>query len=108
MLGYYLNITPRFFNFPYGILNTGVPVTDCTLLYALSSPKLFWSAHKLVIVAFFGLQIMEKYSLNNIPTEAQRSSNSPRMIFRNKGGPSKHTWHVTRINVAFIRSTSER
>ncbi|KAM0802622.1 hypothetical protein BDR22DRAFT_971259 [Usnea florida] len=87
MLGYYLNITPRFFNFPYVISSTGVPVKD---------------------FAFFGLQIMEKYSLKSIPTEAQRSSSSPRMIFRNKGGPSKHTWHVTRINVAFIRSTSER
>ena len=108
MLGHYLNITPRFFNFPYGILNSGVPVKDCVLHYDLSSLKFFWSAHKLVIVAFFGLQLMEKYSINNIPTEAQRSSSSPRMIFRNKAGPSKHTWHVTRINVAFIRSTSER
>ena len=108
MLGYYLNITPRFFNFPYVILSTGVPVKDCALLYDSSSLKILWSADNLVIVAFFGLQVMEKYSLNSIPTEAQRSSSSPRMIFRNKGGPSKHTWHVTRINVAFIRSTSER
>lgn len=51
---------------------------------------------------------MEKYSHNNLPTEAKRSRNSPKLIFRTKSGQSNHTWHVTRINVVFIRSPMER
>lgn len=87
MLGFHLKITPRFFNFPYSLLSTGVPVNDFTL---------------------FGLQVMEKYSHGNLPTEAKRSSNSPKMVFRTKRGQSNHTWHVTRINVVFIRFVLER
>lgn len=51
---------------------------------------------------------MERYGHNNLPTEAKRSSNSPKMTFRTKSGQSSHTWHVTRINVVFIRIPLER
>ena len=60
------------------------------------------------LVAFFGLQVMEQYTQNKLPTEAKRVSNSPRMIFRTKSGQSNHTWHVTRVNVIFIRSVPEQ
>ena len=51
---------------------------------------------------------MERYSNNKLPTEAKRSSNAPKMSFRTKGSQSNHAWHVTRINVVFMRSSPER
>ncbi|KAL8806857.1 MAG: hypothetical protein Q9200_004894 [Gallowayella weberi] len=60
-------------------------------------------AHKTSSVAFFGLQIMEKYASGCIPTEAKRVNNSPKMTFRTMFGQSSQTWYVTRINVFFAR-----
>lgn len=104
MLGFHLHITPRFFNFPYTILSTGVPVKEWASLQAVQ----IVTESSQSLVAFFGLQVMEKYSHNTLPTEAKRSRNSPKMVFRTKSGQSNHTWHVTRINVLFIRSPLEK
>ena len=46
---------------------------------------------------------MEKYESGGLPREATRVSNSPKMTFRTNAGHSGQTWHVTRINIVFIR-----
>ncbi|KAF2464708.1 uncharacterized protein BDR25DRAFT_380497 [Lindgomyces ingoldianus] len=85
-LGFYLKISPYFFNFSYGMLNTGT----------LADPAFF-----------FSLQVMDRYSLSQTPSEAKRLAGSPEARFRNMDGDlMTHTWRVTRITL-ILKSTEE-
>lgn len=66
------------------------------------------SAYRLSSVAFFGLQVMEKYAVGCVPSEAKRINSSPKMTFRTKFGQSSQVWHVTRINFFFARVSIDR
>lgn len=84
-LGHYLNVTPRFFNFPYMMLSTGSTVSNHF---------------------FFSIQLMEKYNTGIIPLEATRTDTPYSARFRIKStsdGLASHEWHITRIALIFIK-----
>ncbi|OAG01310.1 uncharacterized protein CC84DRAFT_1228289 [Paraphaeosphaeria sporulosa] len=87
ILGYYLDLTPRFFNFPYTLLSTGNAVEQ---------------------YVFFSLQLFERYEGKRVPAEATRSDASPTARFRAATGMHGHTWHVTRIALLFARSLDRK
>ncbi|KAF5573533.1 metal ion transmembrane transporter [Fusarium subglutinans] len=79
-LGHYLHITPRFFNFPYVPTSTGNHVAD---------------------YAFFHLQFMDMYPPKIKPSEATRNQNSPHAQFNLGQGLTKHTWHITKVDLIY-------
>ncbi|KIW71461.1 hypothetical protein PV04_03626 [Phialophora macrospora] len=85
--GYYLQVTPRFFDFPYTILSTGNTVPS---------------------YSFFSLQVMERYPRGIRPTESRRNEASPHARFSTKAGPLPHEWHVTRVAVIFLIDTTKQ
>ncbi|KAJ9612460.1 hypothetical protein H2200_004057 [Cladophialophora chaetospira] len=86
-LGHYLAITPRFFEFPPSILNTGNTVQ---------------------LYSFFSLQLMERYSIGTRPTESRRSDATPYARFFAKDRPLPHEWHVTRVAIIFMTDTTKQ
>jgi hypothetical protein len=69
-----LNLTARFFNFGFSMLNTGNTVAKCAL---------------------FGLQIIDKY----LPIEATAQMNKESALYATAG----HEWYMTTVEALFTK-----
>ncbi|KAI8937143.1 hypothetical protein NX059_006357 [Plenodomus lindquistii] len=82
-LGHHLELSPRFFNFPYTRISTGNLVE-----------RYF----------FFTLQFMDRYQIGCKPSEAGRLATSPTYRFRNANGDyHPHEWHITCVRLIFLK-----
>lgn len=106
ILGHYLDLTPRFFNFPYVMLSTGNAVEQCE--YNQAQCIVVRKDTYPLLDLFFSIQFFDCYEGSRVPAEAMRSKTSPNAQFRTVTGMSKHTWHVTRLALIFAGSSDRR